>query len=340
MTDLQLPERAENSEPTAPKCWRDILPIHPAAELWPLMAPDELCALGEDLKANGMQVPISILHHEGYALLDGRNRLDALETVGLDVAALLQAAMNWEKIAELKVIYVQPPTGSNSVIASRKADPYDYVVSVNERRRHLTTAQRSEVAEKLLKPGPICPIAPSPRRLSSITRPSRASAASSKQVAKSATRQSAPGGTARRNRRQKPRLGHRRTRQPWPTRRHHRNQNHQCRSPCRQIRRHRQMHGRLRRSGRLGCRIMSRWRNPICWRGTKPLSGTLPSARPQSTTPAALPPKRSKAASITPPLNTPPSSTTPRFNRRLRARRLTTSRQESPMNSSRPRRTM
>src|SRR5262252_11254 len=62
--------------------------------------------------------------------------------------------MNWEKIAELKVIYVQPPTGSNSVIASRKADPYDYVVSVNERRRHLSTAQRSEVAEKLLKARP------------------------------------------------------------------------------------------------------------------------------------------------------------------------------------------
>src|SRR5215813_11423233 len=230
--------------------------------------------------------------------------------------------MNWEKIAELKVIYVQPPTGSKSVIASRKADPYDYVVSVNERRRHLSTAQRSEVAEKLLKPGPICPIAPSPRRLRSITPPSRASAASSKQVAKSTTRQSAPGGTARRNRRQKPRLGHRRTRQPWPTRRH------------------RQMHGRLGRRGGLGYRILSRWRNPICWRVTKPPSGTLPSARPQSTTPAALPPKRSKAASITPPLNTPPSSTPPRFNRRLRARRLTTSRQESPMNSSRPRRTM
>src|SRR5215472_4780964 len=243
--------------------------------------------------------------------------------------------MNWEKIAELKVIYVQPPTGSNSVIASRKADPYDYVVSVNERRRHLSTAQRSEVAEKLLKPGPICPIAPSPRRLRSITPPSRASAASSKQVAKSTTRQSAPGGTARRNRRQKPRLAHRRTRQPWPTRQHRRNQNRQCRSPCRQIRRHRQMHGRFRRSGRLGYRILSRWRNPICWRVTKPPSGTLPRARPQSTTPAALPPKGSKAASIT-----QPSSAPPRFNRRLRARRLTPSRQESPMNSSRPRRTM
>src|SRR5262249_48260074 len=59
--------------------------------------------------------------------------------------------------AELKVIYVQPPTGSNSVIASRKADPYDYVVSVNERRRHLTTTQCSEVAAKLLKARPDLP---------------------------------------------------------------------------------------------------------------------------------------------------------------------------------------
>ena len=52
--------------------------------------------------------------------------------------------MNWEKIAELKVIYVQPPTGSNSVIASRKADPYDYVVSVNERRCHLSTDRATQ----------------------------------------------------------------------------------------------------------------------------------------------------------------------------------------------------
>src|SRR5215472_2718994 len=134
MTDLQLSGHMPDNASTAPTSWRDVLPLHPAAELWPPMAPDELRALGEDLKANGMQVPISILHHKGYALLDGRNRLDALGTVGLDVAALLQAAMNWEEIAELKVIYVQPPTGSNSVIASRKADPYDYVVSVNELR--------------------------------------------------------------------------------------------------------------------------------------------------------------------------------------------------------------
>src|SRR5215831_3474320 len=204
--------------------------------------------------------------------------------------------MNWEEIAELKVIYVQPPTGSNSVIASRKADPYDYVVSVNERRRHLTTAQRSEVAGKLLKARPDLSDRASAKtaQLDDTTVASKRRKLEAGGEIHHPTRRT---GTARRNRRQKPRLGHRRTRQPWPTRRHHRNQNRQCRSPCRQIRRHRQMHGRLRRSGRLGCRITSRWRNPICRRVTKPPSGTLPSARRQSTTPAALPPKRSKAAS-------------------------------------------
>src|SRR5215472_465772 len=208
--------------------------------------------------------------------------------------------MNWEKIAELKVIYVQPPTGSNSVIASRKADPYDYVVSVNERRRHLSTAQRSEIAAKLLKARPDL----SDRAIAKTAQLDHTTVASKRRKLEAGgeihhpTKRTGRDGKAQSRR--KPRLGHRQTRQPWPTRRHRRNQNRQYRSPCRQIRRHRHMHGRLRRSERLGCRIMSRWRNPICWRGTKPLSGTLPSAHPQSTTPAALPPKRSKAASITP----------------------------------------
>src|SRR5215471_16581089 len=125
--------------------------------------------------------------------------------------------MNWEKIAELKVIYVQPPTGSNSVIASRKADPYDYVVSVNERRRHLTIAQRSEVAEKLLKARPDL----SDRAIAKTAQVDHTTVASKRRKLEAGgeihTRQSAPGGTARRNRRRKPRLGHRPARQPWPT---------------------------------------------------------------------------------------------------------------------------
>jgi hypothetical protein len=40
------------------KSWRDVLPVHPAADLFPMMSPDELKVLGEDIKRNGLEVPI------------------------------------------------------------------------------------------------------------------------------------------------------------------------------------------------------------------------------------------------------------------------------------------
>jgi hypothetical protein len=49
-------------------------------KLMTLMRPDELRQLGEDIKANGMKVPIILLHQDcGLLLLGGPNRLDALE---------------------------------------------------------------------------------------------------------------------------------------------------------------------------------------------------------------------------------------------------------------------
>ena len=38
--------------------WRDHLPIHPAADLFPTLDDDELVALGEDIKRNGLMSPI------------------------------------------------------------------------------------------------------------------------------------------------------------------------------------------------------------------------------------------------------------------------------------------
>ena len=65
--------------------WRDILPVHPAADLFPLMSESELRELGEDIKANGLRA--SIVLYEGK-LLDGRNRLDAMELVGVEYSFL------------------------------------------------------------------------------------------------------------------------------------------------------------------------------------------------------------------------------------------------------------
>jgi hypothetical protein len=44
------------------KSWRDSFPVHPAAELFPQMTTAELRQLGDDIKASGMRVPITVLH--------------------------------------------------------------------------------------------------------------------------------------------------------------------------------------------------------------------------------------------------------------------------------------
>jgi hypothetical protein len=119
-----------------------------------VMGPDELRELGEDIKANGMKVPIILLHQQrGLSLLDGRNRLDGLEVVGCDVAALFQACLEGKPTPELCVQYVAEP-GVNSGLTDRTADPYEYVISANIRRRHLTAAQKSDLLAALLKANP------------------------------------------------------------------------------------------------------------------------------------------------------------------------------------------
>jgi hypothetical protein len=71
--------------------WRDVLPIHPAAGLFPLMRdtdPQALQELGDDIAKRALQVPVTIWSNSDddelrEKLLDGRNRLDAAEQAGL-----------------------------------------------------------------------------------------------------------------------------------------------------------------------------------------------------------------------------------------------------------------
>jgi hypothetical protein len=119
--------------------WGDILPVHPAADLFPLMPPAELRALGKDIIKNGLQHDIMVWmdKSEKLFLLDGRNHLDAIGVV-IKSGNAVAIANACKKILQL-------PTD---------CDPYAFVISANIHRRHLTTAQKRELIGKLLKAQP------------------------------------------------------------------------------------------------------------------------------------------------------------------------------------------
>ncbi len=60
----------------------DINGVHPVADLFPMLAEDELAELAADIKQRGLLQPI-VLDVEGR-VLDGRNRLAACESAGIE----------------------------------------------------------------------------------------------------------------------------------------------------------------------------------------------------------------------------------------------------------------
>lgn len=97
-------------------------PIHPAADMFPMLDDTSLRDLAEDLKANGQLEPIWT--YEG-AILDGRNRLVACRLAGV-TPVFQEWAPNQDS-----------------------ATPTTFVVSRNLHRRHLTPSQRAALAVQL-----------------------------------------------------------------------------------------------------------------------------------------------------------------------------------------------
>lgn len=91
---------------------------HPLANLFPLMAEAEIDELAENIRVNGLTYPIVLYEDK---ILDGRNRYLACQQAG-----------------------VTPEFSEFS-----GDDPIQFVLSVNLHRRHLTIAQRAEIADKL-----------------------------------------------------------------------------------------------------------------------------------------------------------------------------------------------
>jgi hypothetical protein len=91
--EMAPPQSVVNTVPAAavqpapaPFDWRAHLPVYPAAALYPLMAEADPAAfkdLVEDIKTNGLIEPLVFWNIDGQFILDGRNRLDALASLGL-----------------------------------------------------------------------------------------------------------------------------------------------------------------------------------------------------------------------------------------------------------------
>lgn len=97
----------------------DLMPFHPAADLFPLMAGADFDALVEDIKTNGLREEIVMFEEK---VLDGRNRLLACQKAGV------KPEFRW---------------------VDENDDPIALVISLNLFRRHLTTSQRAMIAEKI-----------------------------------------------------------------------------------------------------------------------------------------------------------------------------------------------
>jgi DNA-binding transcriptional regulator YhcF (GntR family) len=125
--------------------WRDHIKVHPAADLFPMMSDAELKVLGEDIKKYGLTdyicfwAPTKDGYETGdFYLLDGRNRLEAMERVGVEIPLDGKGLVKRLFFAD----------------GDKYSDPYAYVISANIHRRHLTTEQRIELTAKVVAAQP------------------------------------------------------------------------------------------------------------------------------------------------------------------------------------------
>ena len=86
--------------------------VHPFADLFPMLGDDDLRALAESIREDGLLAPLT-LTPDG-TLLDGRNRLAACQRAGVD-----------------------------PVFEVYEGDPFAFVVASNINRRHLSTGQQA-----------------------------------------------------------------------------------------------------------------------------------------------------------------------------------------------------
>jgi hypothetical protein len=133
--------------------WREQYNVHPAADVFPMMSDEELAALGEDIEENGLRDPIKLLRTgkekrapeygenaftQPTVILDGRNRLEAMERAGWDLDG---CRVKWEYVNGSRGPF--PPD----------FDAVAYVISANIKRRHLTKQEQADLIVAAIKAG-------------------------------------------------------------------------------------------------------------------------------------------------------------------------------------------
>ena len=158
--DITTTDTANNSKQA--KRWRDVLPVHPAAELFPLMSEAELRDLANDIEANGLFEKVAVIEQDGILyLLDGRNRLDALELLGRkifvskyspDAIGKPLKRMTRKKPSEALAADHDHSSPSLEFFENGSIDnPFAFVLSKNVHRRHLTPEQKRPLIIELVK---------------------------------------------------------------------------------------------------------------------------------------------------------------------------------------------
>jgi hypothetical protein len=134
------------------KPWRKMLKVHPAADAFPMMSDAEIAQLANDIEQNELNDGITLWTPEEwfnrrntklpkeYYLLDGRNRLSAIELLqkrdGRDLSYYVDPRLSRRDRARM-------------LSGAHGCDPYDHVISANLKRRHLDASQRAMIAAKL-----------------------------------------------------------------------------------------------------------------------------------------------------------------------------------------------
>lgn len=98
---------------------------HPAADLFPMMQGKQWEEFKEDIRQNGFQESVTLYKNQ---ILDGRNRY--------------KAAMELDMLDDLPI---------SEIDDDHQFDPFQWVISRNLHRRHLTESQRGMVAAKLAR---------------------------------------------------------------------------------------------------------------------------------------------------------------------------------------------